>query len=237
MYFRFHKRLMLIPGLRLNLAKTGPSIGLGVNGGMINVGPASIRTTVGIPGSGFSLINRKSWGAMSGDKRQTQRDGDIAASIDAALDGMSHRKKREFFIKMVAEAPLADLKAHREAVDAQIAKRSAEIEEIDRIDIADMRQIYADAIATKEAEARRAALIPLALVAAGGLGMWAGIAGGNGWMIAASVCALLAASFTKAGQLFWFRVNVLLLAALGLLVAAAFVGFVTVMILSMSGKL
>jgi hypothetical protein len=69
------------------------------------------------------------------------------------------------------------------------------------------------------------------------LATWAGIANGNGWAIAASVCALLAASFTKAGQLLWIGVTVLSAAALGLLVAAAFVGFVTVLILAMSGKL
>jgi hypothetical protein len=79
-----------------------------------------------------------------------------------------------------------------------------------------VRQICADAIDAKEKEASRAFAITLALVAfGGGPGMWAGIAGGNGWAIAASVCALLAASFTKAGQLFWLGLTVLSLAALG----------------------
>jgi hypothetical protein len=62
-YLRFHRRLKLLPGVRLNLAKTGPSLGLGTNGAMLNVGPMGIRTTVGIPGSGLSVISRRSWQA------------------------------------------------------------------------------------------------------------------------------------------------------------------------------
>jgi hypothetical protein len=128
---------------------------------------------------------------MNDNKQPTQSDAEIVASVDAALDGMSHRKRREFFIKMVAESSLADVKAQRQAFEAQLVERAAEIDEIDRIDAHDIRQIYADTIAAKENTASRAITVPLVLVVFGGLGMWAGIANGNGWVIAASVCLLL----------------------------------------------
>jgi hypothetical protein len=64
-YLRLHKRISLIPGLRLNLAKTGPSLGLGTNGAMLNIGPAGVRTTVGLPGSGVSVISRQTWAGTS----------------------------------------------------------------------------------------------------------------------------------------------------------------------------
>ena len=50
-----------------------------------------------------------------------------------------------------------------------------------------MRESFAHAIAAREAEWRRETLKPLALVAAGGVGIWAGIASGNGLLIAAGI--------------------------------------------------
>ncbi len=60
-YFRFHRSLKLIPGVRLNLSKTGASVSLGVRGARLNLGPRGVRTTVGIPGSGLSYIHQDGW--------------------------------------------------------------------------------------------------------------------------------------------------------------------------------
>ena len=60
-YLRFHRSVRLLPGLRLNLVKTGPSLSLGPRGARLNVGRAGWRTTFSLLGTDLSLINRKRW--------------------------------------------------------------------------------------------------------------------------------------------------------------------------------
>ena len=54
MGFRFHKALSIIPGVRLNLSKTGPSLSVGEKGTSFNIGQKGTKATVGLPGSGMS---------------------------------------------------------------------------------------------------------------------------------------------------------------------------------------
>ena len=54
MGFRFYRRIRLIPGLRVNLSRSGPSLSFGHRGAWYTVGPRGRRVTVGIPGSGLS---------------------------------------------------------------------------------------------------------------------------------------------------------------------------------------
>ena len=98
-YFRFHKSLGILPGLRVNLSKSGPSLSVGPVGLRLNLGPQGIRTTAGLPGSGLSVINRKSWRSMrsphsaSGEKiekcddasegSQEEMEGDVRARVAA----------------------------------------------------------------------------------------------------------------------------------------------------------
>jgi hypothetical protein len=53
MGFRFYRRVPLVPGLRLNLSKSGPSLSIGHRGGWFTIGPRGGRATVGPPGTGF----------------------------------------------------------------------------------------------------------------------------------------------------------------------------------------
>jgi hypothetical protein len=53
MRLRFSRRLSLIPGLRLNLSKSGASISIGHRGAWYTIGPQGRRVTVGLPGSGL----------------------------------------------------------------------------------------------------------------------------------------------------------------------------------------
>jgi hypothetical protein len=98
-YLRFHKARQLLPGVRLNLAKTGPSLSLGTNGARVNVGLQGTRTTVGIPGSGLSMIHRTSWPKpgravpIRASKRQP-----VAATIDTVLDAMTRAQSREVLV-------------------------------------------------------------------------------------------------------------------------------------------
>lgn len=53
MGFRFYRRKRLLPGITLNLSRSGPSISLGVRGAKVTVGPKGNRATVGLPGTGL----------------------------------------------------------------------------------------------------------------------------------------------------------------------------------------
>lgn len=54
MGFRFQKRLKILPGVTLNISKSGVSTSVGVKGARATFGKGKPRTTVGIPGSGLS---------------------------------------------------------------------------------------------------------------------------------------------------------------------------------------
>ncbi len=55
-YFRFHRSLRILPGLRLNLGKRSMSICVGVKAAHTNFGSTGKRTTVGIIGTGISYM-------------------------------------------------------------------------------------------------------------------------------------------------------------------------------------
>jgi hypothetical protein len=60
-YLRLHRSWRICPGVRLNLSKTGPSITVGVKGIHHNIRlDGSTRTTLSLPGTGLSLIERRS---------------------------------------------------------------------------------------------------------------------------------------------------------------------------------
>lgn len=61
MGFRFYKRIKLLPGVNLNLSKSGPSFSFGPRGMKYTIGPKGTRTTFGIPGTG--IYYTKSHGA------------------------------------------------------------------------------------------------------------------------------------------------------------------------------
>jgi hypothetical protein len=54
MGLRFSRRIPLMPGLRVNLSKSGASLSLGHRGGWVTFGPRGARATVGLPGTGLA---------------------------------------------------------------------------------------------------------------------------------------------------------------------------------------
>lgn len=54
MAFRFQKRIKVVPGIHLNLSKSGVSTSVGTNGATVNVGKDGVKGTAGIPGTGLS---------------------------------------------------------------------------------------------------------------------------------------------------------------------------------------
>lgn len=53
-YFRFRKTIGILPGVRVNLSKTGVSTSVGGHGATVNVGHGKRTVTLGIPGTGLS---------------------------------------------------------------------------------------------------------------------------------------------------------------------------------------
>lgn len=54
MGFRFSKSIRILPGVRINLSKTGASLSVGGKGASVNASRRGIRTTAGLPGTGMS---------------------------------------------------------------------------------------------------------------------------------------------------------------------------------------
>jgi Protein of unknown function (DUF4236) len=66
MGLRFQKRLSILPGLRLNLSKSGLSASVGPRGADVNIGTHGVTANAGIPGTGLSYRSRlgKSGGVL-----------------------------------------------------------------------------------------------------------------------------------------------------------------------------
>ena len=54
MGFRFQKRISILPGVRINLSKSGASASLGPRGADVNIGRDGVTANAGIPGTGLS---------------------------------------------------------------------------------------------------------------------------------------------------------------------------------------
>jgi hypothetical protein len=53
-YFRFRKSFGILPGVHVNLSKTGVSTSVGGHGATLNVGHGKRTMTLGVPGTGLS---------------------------------------------------------------------------------------------------------------------------------------------------------------------------------------
>ncbi|MBD3179398.1 MAG: DUF4236 domain-containing protein [Candidatus Latescibacteria bacterium] len=63
MSFRFIRRKKILPGINLNLSKSGGSLSFGPRGAKLTVGTSGVRKTVGVPGTGLYYTDRKSSGS------------------------------------------------------------------------------------------------------------------------------------------------------------------------------
>lgn len=61
MGLRFRKSIFLGKFLRLNLSKSGVSVGVGPRGLNVNFGPRGVRRTAGLPGTGLYYQDIKQW--------------------------------------------------------------------------------------------------------------------------------------------------------------------------------
>jgi len=94
MSFRFWRRVKILPGVTLNLSKSGGSLSFGPRGAKLTVGPRGRRTTVGIPGTG--LFYTKTYG--SGSSRGGKKD---SSSSSAQAVKPEERLTLSFFKRLV----------------------------------------------------------------------------------------------------------------------------------------
>lgn len=62
---RFQKRLSILPGVRVNLSKSGASTSIGPRGADVNIGRDGVTTNAGIPGTGLSYRQKVGGGQHS----------------------------------------------------------------------------------------------------------------------------------------------------------------------------
>lgn len=60
MGFKFRKRIKIVPGIHINVGKTGVSTSIGKRGSTINIGKNGTKATFGIPGTGLSYSTKLS---------------------------------------------------------------------------------------------------------------------------------------------------------------------------------
>jgi Protein of unknown function (DUF4236) len=83
MGFRFRRSLGLLPGVRINLSRSGPSLSLGPRGFHYTIGPRGTRVTAGLPGSGLSWTQYTPYSSHHSSKGSGNRPlGDDARSRD-----------------------------------------------------------------------------------------------------------------------------------------------------------
>jgi hypothetical protein len=57
MYWRFFRRIRLLPNLWINLGKSGASVSVGMRGLRTTFGRRNKRLTMGLPGTGLSVAH------------------------------------------------------------------------------------------------------------------------------------------------------------------------------------
>lgn len=95
MAFRYRKSIKIVPGVKLNLSKSGVSTSLGRRGASVNIGHGRVKSTVGLPGSGISFSKSTSTASKSRNaeavRQQTARavQPKIPADDKKVLDAIS----------------------------------------------------------------------------------------------------------------------------------------------------
>jgi hypothetical protein len=85
---RFQKRLTILPGLRINLSKSGVSASLGPRGADVNIGKDGVTANAGIPGTGISY--RQKVGAGGGKTGRNRRSAAGQPAAGCGTCGCKH---------------------------------------------------------------------------------------------------------------------------------------------------
>ncbi len=78
MGWRFYRRKKILPGVSINLSKSGASVSIGTRRAHITVGSRGTRKTVGIPGTGISYTTHQSTPTLGTSNRPLLLRGVLA---------------------------------------------------------------------------------------------------------------------------------------------------------------
>jgi len=90
--FRFRRSVRVLPGIRLNLSKSGASVSLGGRGFHYTIGSKGTRTTVGLPGTGLFWTEYRRRGGGAGTR---VRQHNSSASNVSAINPIATRRVEE----------------------------------------------------------------------------------------------------------------------------------------------
>jgi hypothetical protein len=57
-FFRFSRRIKILPGVSINLSKSGVSASVGPRGAKVTIGKRGVRANLGIPGTGMGYSTK-----------------------------------------------------------------------------------------------------------------------------------------------------------------------------------
>lgn len=106
---RFRKSVKIMPGVRLNLSKSGVSTSFGGRGATLNVGKRGVRSTLSVPGTGLSWSSMSGWDeskrsrpadeiehlrsaakkAIEAVSKEAEKANSIGARVDRAIDALN----------------------------------------------------------------------------------------------------------------------------------------------------
>ena len=90
MGFRFRWSKSILPGIRLNLSKSGASVSLGRRGFWYTIGSKGTRTTIGIPGTGLSWTHHEPYkNTELKPVSNSRRTYEISADAEQAIESSS----------------------------------------------------------------------------------------------------------------------------------------------------
>ena len=98
MGLRYRKQIKLLPGVKLNISKSGVSTSVGRPGATMNVSRRGTRATVGIPGSGLSYSTQVTSRAKRAKRVRAAASSQSLREIESRVrkeDGLSRREIRE----------------------------------------------------------------------------------------------------------------------------------------------
>lgn len=120
MAFRFQRRIKIIPGLTLNLSKSGLGLSAGVRGARVSVGSRGVHSHMGLPGTGLAYRKQHLSGQDSRvrESRQTRSAGAMVEDkVTIRVD--SHTGQTSFILESSGEElTLATMRKFRADFDA-----------------------------------------------------------------------------------------------------------------------
>jgi hypothetical protein len=89
MVWRFFRRIRILPGLTVNLSKSGASASVGPRGAKYTAGPHGKRLTLGLPGTGlfYTVTDKSSSGISDADRKAV---AEAKSSIKATMEEINH---------------------------------------------------------------------------------------------------------------------------------------------------